>query len=207
MRRRRYLSAVAAGIGVSGCLGGGRPPNTDGGSGALDDIMNGGSGGDGGQGQVDRTETPRPVPDPVRDPNLRPGSGPAADTRAIEISLHEHVNGVRREYGLSLLAWIEDMNDTARAHSRDMAHNGYFSKESPDGETFRPPGCQEWEELLFRMMGTDTSPDRAARNAIRAWAESESHREKMVDARFSGHGVGAAKSNDGWIYISQSLCG
>lgn len=205
MDRRAYLSATVFTVVLSGCVGNGS---------STDSVSNGG-GGDGGagedgavagSGEIDRTETPRTIPDPVRNERLRPSSGQNRDTEAIEIAVHEWVNGVREEHDVPLFPWNDDMNESPRAHSRDMAHKGYFDKTAPNGQTFRPTGCDEWEELLFRMRVRDPSPDTVAIEAVAAWMSSEDHRTKLTDGNFLRHGLGAAISSDGWLYLSHSLC-
>ena len=201
MHRRAYLSAASVLL-LGGCVGDPSPAGSGGGGEGEFDLEQSPS-----SGQIDRTETPRDLPDPVRDDRLRPGEGPNHDAEAIEISVHEYVNGVRREYDVPRFPWNEDMNESPRAHSRDMAHKGYFAKTAPNGQTFRPTGCNDWIEMLFRMHGPDATPDAVAVAALGAWMGSEDHKRNLVDANFLGHGIGAAVSSDGWIYLSHSLCG
>lgn len=206
MRRRAYLSAVI-GTGLSaGCVGNQRPSSDPGRSDDPDSDGGASGGPSSSDAQIDRTESPPAVPEPVRNERLRPSDGPTGDTEAIEISIHEYVNGLRRAYELPLFPWNEDMNETARSHSQDMAHNGYFAREAPDGQTFRPNGCSTWAEILFRTRGRDTPPDVVAEEAIRAWMNSDPHRSLLLHEEILRHGVGVAKSSDGWIYVSHSLC-
>lgn len=197
MRRRAFVTAV---ITISGCLGSGY---TGGRSGTEPGSSYSGGGSSG--GQIDRTETPDPLPEPVRDDRLRPDPGANEENERVEIAVHEWVNGVRKENGIPQFPWNDELNESARAHSRDMAHHGYFGHEGSGGQVFRPAGCQEWTELLYRKRGVDTPVDLIAHDAVAAWMESEDHREKLTDPSYLRHGVGASK-DDEWVYISHSLC-
>lgn len=212
MHRRTYLSAALSMAFLGGCVGDQYPTGAGGGGGGSG---GGGSGSDGGGGdfsdssqggEIDTTETPSPLPDPLRDDRLRARLDLDKKTTAIEVAVHEQVNGVRKEHDLPPFPWNEDKNESPRAHSRDMAHHGYFDREGPDGQTFRPGGCNEWAELLFRTQDTNASPDAIARGSVRAWLDSEHHRDNLLNPNFLSHGVGVAISSDGVIYISHSLC-
>ncbi|MFC7194418.1 CAP domain-containing protein [Halosimplex aquaticum] len=49
--------------------------------------------------------------------------------------MHNRVNEIRTERGLSRLRMAPKLRAAARYHSRDMAEAGYFAHTSPDGET------------------------------------------------------------------------
>lgn len=58
---------------------------------------------------------------------------PVLDLRALEHQVHDRVNRLRLRHGLPRLAWSPALSDVARAHSRDMARQGYFSHTGRDG--------------------------------------------------------------------------
>src|SRR5262245_1536730 len=61
---------------------------------------------------------------------------PELSVSRLEKAIHDSVNRERRAHKLKVFAWDRRLAGIARGHSRDMAKRGYFSHESPDGETF-----------------------------------------------------------------------
>ena len=59
---------------------------------------------------------------------------PDVDVRALERSIHEEVNRVRRRRDLPELALADSMRELALVHSRDMAERDFFAHENPGGE-------------------------------------------------------------------------
>ena len=55
------------------------------------------------------------------------------DTSVIERRAFAATNQVRAKQGLAPLAWDQDLCRMARAHSREMAVNGYFSHQTSEG--------------------------------------------------------------------------
>lgn len=203
MKRRDYIAALASTAALSGCVGNGRLTPVDGES---SDGYGGGGDSSNQQEQVDTTRTPDPLPPPVTDSRLRPGDGPHADTDAIEIAIHEQVNGVRREHDLSLLLFSDDARESAQNHSRDMAHKDYFAHEAPDGQRFVPNGCNPFAENLFRISRPVGDPKEIAKESVLAWMSSEGHRQNILNPELGSHGVGAAKG-DYWLFVTDVFCG
>lgn len=203
MKRRQFVISAAATVPIAGCVG-----NVEDVAGSFEstpepiteeEIE------DDGNGALITTE--EISIEPVRNDRLNPSDGANADMNAIEIAVHEWVNGARREFGLGLLTYSDSHSETAQAHSRSMAHNDYFSHEGPQGQEFRPTGCNPWGENLYRYKGPNDGPEAIGRAAVRSWLNSDRHRENMLRKEFTGHGVGAGNEGDNWVYVTSTLCG
>ena len=62
---------------------------------------------------------------------------PDIDIEALEQSVHERVNEVRREAKLSTLIWNNKLAEVARAHSVDMGENHFFDHVNLRGESLK----------------------------------------------------------------------
>jgi uncharacterized protein YkwD len=114
----------------------------------------------------------------------------------FESSVLGDINEFRVEHGLARLRLSSQLTSAARAHSQQMAQNGYFAHESADGSAFwlrlqsfyhRSP-AQRWavgENLLWSS--SSLSGDRA----LGLWLASPPHRQNLLDPRWREIGVSA----------------
>jgi uncharacterized protein YkwD len=135
----------------------------------------------------------------------RPGNEPEIDLRALERDLVAAVNGVRRNKGLSVLTFDEELAAVARDHSEDMSQRDYFSHFSPEG--LSPRDRVEKNGVAFRRMGENLQMSRGDRDpvkgAVDSWMRSRGHRKTMLTPEFRLTGVGAARGTDGAFYFTQ----
>jgi uncharacterized protein YkwD len=138
------------------------------------------------------------------DPSAFPGSlrpslsdkaaaqAPAATWLAQEEAVFDLVNQERAIHSLHLLSWDDRLFAAARAHSEDMAANGYFSHTSLDG---RLPGKRLLDAGYFWYTYGENiaygypTPE----SVVNAWMNSPGHRANMLNSSFCDLGVGFAE--------------
>lgn len=64
-----------------------------------------------------------------------PQQRPDYSLEDLERRIHDRVNAARADHGHAPLQWSDSLARIARRHSRDMAARGFFSHESPEGQT------------------------------------------------------------------------
>lgn len=154
----------------------------------------------------------------------------------LKIAQHTHdkINRERITLGLNTLEYDIRLAVIARQHSEDMVENGYFAHRSPQGENFgdryRRDGydCAKREgnttyrgaENIHRgwRFGRSTysndrlidrewfNDDEIAEKAVQGWMSNPSHRENIVNSRYTLEGIGVAQDSEGQIFITQNLC-
>jgi uncharacterized protein YkwD len=133
-------------------------------------------------------------------------AAPAGEANAVELRAFEQTNVARAENGLPLLEWDADLCRMARAHSEQMALQGYFSHETPDGlhlkERARASGI-----LHFRVIGENIAYNKGYDDpggfAVERWLTSSGHRANMLYAGFQASAIGSYVAADGSTYLTQ----
>ena len=111
---------------------------------------------------------------------------------AFELRVFELTNVERVKEGLPRLKWDNGLAAVARAHSEDMAQNGYFAHTSPDGSS----------TLISRLAKAGIKYSSAAENicggrstpeaTVKAWMDSPGHKANILDGALTHLGVGVA---------------
>jgi uncharacterized protein YkwD len=123
----------------------------------------------------------------------------------LESRLHGAVNEFRRQQHLIALERRPELDAVARAHSDDMARRGFFSHESPEGDT--------WVERLaqagvagFSMAGENVGQTNQSDPNLRileGWKASPAHRENLMSRPMNATGIGIARAPDGRLFYTQ----
>jgi uncharacterized protein YkwD len=123
-----------------------------------------------------------------------------------EFQIHYLVNNERRRRSLSDLYWDEELARLARAFSRQMARESFFSHFDPDGksvvERAENSGIRGWSKIgenLFLCEGYDEFDALA----VQGWMDSSEHRRNILDRHFNTTGIGIAETRRGQVYITQ----
>jgi len=123
-----------------------------------------------------------------------------------ELKIHYLVNNERRKKGLTDLYWDEDLAKMARAFSKKMARESFFSHFDRDGnsvvERIKDSNIKGWNKIgenLFFCEGYNSFDALA----VRGWMNSSEHRRNILDRQFTTTGIGVAQTPDGRIYITQ----
>ena len=123
-----------------------------------------------------------------------------------EFQIHYLINNERRKKGLSDLYWDEDLARIARAYSRKMAKESFFSHYDRDGnsivERAKESNVRGWNKIGENLFFCEGYDDFDAL-AVRGWMNSTDHRRNILDRQFTGTGIGIATTRDGRIYITQ----
>ena len=179
---------------------------------------------------------PATPPYPVNAPAMGSSAEvPIIDPSLLETRIHELVNQVRQQNGLPTLSMDTALASIARAHSRDMAANGYFAHVNLNGldptargttagytcrrdyDTYYTYGIAEnlfatyrYNSILF-VNGNAVSYDwnteeTVARMAVDGWMNSTGHRQNLLASGVEGEGIGVAIAADDTIYITEDFC-
>ena len=157
------------------------------------------------------------VAEPIEDEPL--------DTEEVERIVVEETNEVRAERGLKRLETDGPLRSGARSHSSDMARNGYVGHETPEGELpFERYGeCSDGgyagENVASAWYGKNFVYDEAevptlhlsserevAEHLVRAWMDSEGHRETLLNEDWEEIGVGIAVTDENKVLATQAFC-
>ena len=155
------------------------------------------------------------------------------NTDAIEWESHRLINLERDKAGLQPLKWDSRLAEIARAHSKDMAENYFFSHDNLKGQDSTDRGqmagypCRKTfsyglgENILQGHQGRDviklvkawwnnqSANDLAqieeAKSAVQRWMDSPGHRENILEYSYDRAGIGVA-FNGGTYYLTQNFC-
>src|SRR3954471_6528559 len=111
---------------------------------------------------------------------------PHAALSPLETGVLHDINTFRRAHRLAPLKLNAKLGAAARAHTVQMAQEGYFAHESADGALFwkriqafyGSSPCQYWsvgENLLW------SSPDVSPAKALQMWLASPEHRANLMN--------------------------
>ena len=120
----------------------------------------------------------------------------SAAMAALESSVIDRMNAVRRARGLRPLRLNARLRAAALFHSRDMGRRGYFEHDSISGtpfwrriERFYPSrGFASWTVGENLLWGSDTYDGRFA---VREWMNSPPHRHNILSRSWREVGIGA----------------
>lgn len=124
----------------------------------------------------------------VSDPQtecLLPGE---PSTRLLE-RLFDDLNEYRQAHGLSTLVYSLQLEAVANAHLQDMYERGYFDHFTPEG---LDPGDRAMEGgFCHKYVGENLAAgQRSVPAVMRAWDQSPSHQQNMLEPNYVYVGVG-----------------
>jgi uncharacterized protein YkwD len=138
-------------------------------------------------------------------------TGARSAMAALESTVVDRMNVVRRAHGLRPLRLNSRLHSAAVFHSNDMGRRGYFEHDSISGtafwrriERFYPSrGFRSWTVGENLLWGTGTY---GAAFAIREWMNSPPHRENLLSREWREVGIGAVHfSNAGGEYHGRAV--
>jgi type VII secretion-associated serine protease mycosin len=140
---------------------------------------------------------------PTTAPTTRAPSGPTTDVAGYEAQVVTLTNTQRAANGCGALRVDDRLTAAARAHSSDMATQGFFSHTGSDGSTF--------VDRLVRAGYTGASAEniawgyRTPQEVVTGWMNSAGHRANILNCTSVAVGVGLAVKADGTIYWTQDF--
>lgn len=124
----------------------------------------------------------------------------------LEYRVFSLINQIRAEHGLKPISWDDQAATVARVHSADMATRDYFSHVDPEGrsigERADQVGLKKWRTIGENIAYNAGSADPAAR-AVRAWMNSDAHRDNILLRKWKQTGIGVTVSPTGRYYFTQ----
>jgi uncharacterized protein YkwD len=123
--------------------------------------------------------------------------------QVLEMKLTAELNKVRTEKRLQPLSPDPGLAAVARARAEDMAREGYFSHQPPDGCDFRCLLNKQGVPMAWagEIISWNNAPlDRTVPMAIGMWKNSPTHFDIIVGCQFTRVGTGAAITPDGRVY-------
>jgi uncharacterized protein YkwD len=133
-----------------------------------------------------------------------PSTGPQATVApldALEAELLTRVNALRKRRGLRPLRASAELAAAADAHSRTLAESGMFAHRLPGAPPFYLRVKQFYGARGYRRwtVGENivaSSPALTARQAIRMWLATPSHRANVLSSSWREVGFGAIRATD-----------
>jgi uncharacterized protein YkwD len=154
-----------------------------------------------------------------------PVDGDSLDTEEVERIVVEETNEVRAEHGLPRVETDVSLRSPARSHSENMARHGYVGHKAHDGEVpfQRYDDCaadgyagenvaSAWYDKNFVYDEAEvptvhlSSEREVAEHLVRAWNNSEGHRETLLGEDWESIGVGVAVTEEDKVLATQAFC-
>lgn len=124
----------------------------------------------------------------------------------IERRAFAATNQVRIKNGLAPLAWDQNLCRMARAHSQQMAVNGFFSHQTREGlglrDRARASGIQHFKVLAENIAYNQGYDDPGA-FAVERWMVSSGHRANILSSEFQASAIGSFVGPDERVYLTQ----
>jgi len=127
---------------------------------------------------------------------------PVVDS-SLEVKMIEMVNKERTGRGLSPLKRDAELTDVARAHSRDMFVQGYFSHITPGGKD--PFDRMHASDIHFLTAGENIALAQSLSIAHNGLMNSPGHRANILNPAFGHVGIGILDGGMFGLMISQEF--
>jgi uncharacterized protein YkwD len=153
---------------------------------------------------------PEPRDSSAADSNSDTSTGPIIGHELREIALLEEqclgeVNRLRRAHGLESLDFDEELLEVARAYSRRMAEEKFFSHADPEGRSVRERVNEAG--ISWQMVGENLAYSNGYINpvaaSLRGWMESAPHKRNLLEAGFQQTAIGVWISSNGTVYFTE----
>jgi uncharacterized protein YkwD len=122
----------------------------------------------------------------------------------FELQLFDLTNAARVNHGLRPLTWDDQVKETARKHSLDMADHNYFSHTNREGAS--PFERMEEDQVAFRTAGENLAYGQMSSIfAHEGLMNSKGHRENILQTHYEYLGVGVAFNGDSQPYYTENF--
>ena len=130
---------------------------------------------------------------------------PSNDYSNFELEVLKFTNDYRVQNGLPSLTLNNGLSEAAKAHTEDMAVNGFLEHDSSDGTPFG----ERLKKLVTYEYGTAGENIAygytSAQSVVAAWMDSEGHRENILNKNFTQIGISCVAADDGTLYWVQDF--
>jgi uncharacterized protein YkwD len=125
---------------------------------------------------------------------------PTTSLNSLEQGVLTDINAFRAKHKLAQLRLSSSLTTAARAHSEQMARQGYFAHRSPDGSGFSKrigafyrPGPSGYSSVGENMLWG--SPNIGPETALELWLASPEHRANLMKSRWREIGISAVHTH------------
>lgn len=124
----------------------------------------------------------------------------SSSVSAFEQKVVELTNQERAKSGLPALKLDVELSKVAREKSRDMQSKNYFSHTSP---TYGSPfDMMKSYGISYRTAGENIAMgQRSPEEVVKAWMNSQGHRENIMNPNFTHIGVGHISTGNYWTQM------
>lgn len=121
----------------------------------------------------------------------------------FELQMFDLTNATRVQHGLKALVWDEQVRETARKHSADMAEHNYFNHTNLEGQS--PFDRMLADQITFSVAGENLAYGQfSSIFAHEGLMNSIGHRKNILQADFDYLGVGVAFNGESHPYYTQN---
>lgn len=121
----------------------------------------------------------------------------------FEYQMFDLTNAARVQHQLPILTWDENVRETARKHSTDMAENQYFDHTNLEGQS--PFDRMKEDDIFFLLAGENLAYGQySSIFAHEGLMNSEGHRKNILQKDFEYLGVGVAFNKESHPYYTQN---
>ena len=116
------------------------------------------------------------------------------------------VNVERQKQGLGKLSLNAKLSNVATLKSQDMINKNYFDHTSP---TYGSPfDMMKQFNISYKTAGENIAKgQKTPAEVVKAWMNSQSHRENILNKNYTEIGIGVAKDANGTLYWTQMFIG
>jgi uncharacterized protein YkwD len=180
------------------------------------------------------------TPGSIQENTLTPAMGgspgiPVISATSLEARVHDRINQVREEHGLSVLGTDRALASLARAHSTDMASHGYFghvnlheldatARGAAAGYTCHKAADPYYTSAIAENLYATyrystglvadngetlfswTTETAMANETVDAWLNSPDHRANILDPTMGQEGIGVAFGPGDMVFVTEDFC-
>ncbi|MUK88284.1 SCP-like extracellular protein [Ornithinibacillus sp. L9] len=152
------------------------------------------------QEQQQQPQQPQQPQEEERDTDRDGQTQPNYALNEYEQAVVELTNDERRKAGLDILEVDNTLSNVAREKSKDMQANDYFSHTSP---TYGSPfDMMSQFGVSYRSAAENIAAgQQSPEEVVRAWMNSEGHRENILNGGFTHIGVGFEDQGNNWTQM------
>ena len=116
------------------------------------------------------------------------------------------VNVERQKQGLGKLSLNAKLSNVATLKSQDMINKNYFDHTSPTyGSSF---DMMKQFNISYKTAGENIAKgQKTPAEVVKAWMNSQGHRENILNKNYTEIGIGVAKDANGTLYWTQMFIG
>ena len=114
------------------------------------------------------------------------------------------INAERAKNGLSALVMDSELQRVAQIKAQDMVSNNYFSHTSP---TYGSPfDMIKNFGISYRTAGENIAGNSTNEGAVKAWMNSQGHRENILNSSYNYTGIGVVESSKyGKVFVQMFI--